>query len=274
MVVIDVGNDVKERLGLYMDGYLHKNLSEIKESVLKKDFDYVAIISGRVGKGKSTLSQQLAKFFDKTFDTSRVCFSAEEFIQVTSTCPKHSAVILDESFEPLNTKISLSPAFLKIQNHLNIIRQRNLFIILVLPSFFDLHKSVALYRSWNLFHVYGEGFAGRGRFVAFSPDSKRMLYIRGGKYNDYNAWKGNFHGKFTAKQVIDWKEYEKKKLTHLKSQGDNLGKGRVRDIQKVKLVTHLIDNKVFKTSELSKIMGVSPQSITSIMRKSRERVLK
>jgi len=272
MVVVDVGQDVKERLSVYMDGYLNKNLTEIKASVLAKDFDYVCIISGRVGKGKSTFSQQLAKFFDKDFDESRICFSADEFIETTSNCPKHSAVILDESFEPLNTKISMSPAFLKIQNHLNIIRQRNLFIILVLPSFFDLHKSIALYRSWNLFHVYGEGFEGRGRFVAFSPENKRMLYIRGSKYNNYNAWRGNFHGKFTAKHVIDWKKYEKKKIEHLKAQGENIGRGRVKDLQKIKLIAHLINNKIFKVSELCKIMDISKQSIYLILKKDRQRL--
>lgn len=271
MVLIDCGTYIddektKRKIPLYLDGTLLKNLTEIKQVVLKKDFDYVAVISGRVGKGKSTFAMQLSKFFDNSFDLSRICFSAEEFIRVTTTSPNYSSVMLDESFESLNTKIGQSPAFLKIQNHLNIIRSKNLFIFLVLPSFFDLHKSVALYRTWNLFHVYGEGFGGRGRFSAYSPDNKRMLYIKGSKYNDYNAVKGNFRGTFTARQVIPRELYETKKLEHLKNQNELAGTSRIRDIHKVRLIGYLRFKEGWKIKRLTEVVGMSKQSIIRILK--------
>ncbi|MBS3099353.1 hypothetical protein J4462_04015 [Candidatus Pacearchaeota archaeon] len=261
------GELIDKECHIYMDGILHENLEEIKRIVMKKDFDYVAVISGRVGKGKSVFGQQLAKYFDTSFDISRVCFSAREFIEVTTSCPKHSAVILDEAFESLNTKISMSPEFLKIQNHLSIIRQRNLFIFLILPSFFDLHKSLALNRTQHLFHIYGKGFGDRGRFAAFSPDNKRILYIRGSKYHDYNAWRPNIRGRFTAKYVLDRAEYEKKKLNHLLSQSAKLETLNVRDIQKIKLVGHLKINEGWKIKKLSEIMGISKQGVYDMVKK-------
>lgn len=252
------------KLMLTLDGKLEEGLQRVKHVVTKKDFDYVAIVSGRVGQGKSTFAMQLAKYFDHSFDLEKVCFTAEDFIRVTTSCKPFSSVILDEAFLELNTKVSMSGAFLRIQNHLSIIRKRNLFIFIVLPDFFDLHQSMAINRSENLFYVYGKRYGDRDSFAAFKVKNKRMLYIRGKKYHEYNAWKATIRGTFTKLRTIDERLYEDKKDLFLKEQDKSQKNLSRADVSRIRLMKYLIENKVMSQREISKICRVSEAS-TSLM---------
>ena len=175
-----------------MNVLLHQELSEVKKVVNNNDFDYVALFCGLPGMGKSTLAQSVAKFLDPNFTIDNICMTADEFVEKTTTLPKHSAVILDESFASLNSRVATSRDFLRILNHLQIIRQRNLFVMLCLPNFFDLGKPISIYRSQHLFVVYGSEYGKRGDFAAFGRDKKRNLYIKGIKFLNYHAEKPNF----------------------------------------------------------------------------------
>lgn len=275
MVKVVVGNRKNKNgtdtpLVLYMDGLLKRELDEVKRVVTKADFDYVALVTGRVGKGKSVFSQQLAKFFDKDFDLSRICFSANEFIDVTSNCPPGSAVVLDEAFLDMNTQVSRSPAFMKVLNHLNIIRKRNLYIFILLPDFFDLHQSIALVRSEHLFYVYGEGFGGRGRFLAFGPDNKRLLYILGKKYHNINAYKSNFKGVFTNLRTVDEEMYENKKDTILYTKNKNFKKPRYREAMSIVLILHLVLKEKWTHTKIAKITKCSTWNIGLIVEKYKD----
>lgn len=121
----------------------------------------------------------------------------------------------------MNTKVSRSSEFVKIMNHLQLIRQKGLFIILCLPNFFDLNKGIAIFRTTHLFVVYHDKFR-RGFFGAFGRDSKRMLYVKGNKYVDYNCIKPNFKGRFTKEWIANQKLYDEMKLNHLKSQSKDI----------------------------------------------------
>lgn len=202
----------------YLDGNLKKNLDATKIRVKQKNWDYVAIITGICGVGKSNFSQSVARYCAESFDETYICFTAEQFISVTNRCDEFSAVVLDESFASLNTRVSNSSSFLRIVNHLQLIRQKHLFIFLCLPNFFDLSKGIAIYRSSHLFLIYADSEGNRGRFCAFDRNGKRQLYIKGGKYLNYHAVESNFYGKFTKQKVLDEKIYDGMKMKHLLEQ--------------------------------------------------------
>jgi len=227
MVMIISGKNHKgEDCEMSIDGYLHETLSGVKKVVSKKDFDYVTIISGDPGLGKSNFAINCCKTLDPNFTINNIAMTAEEFIEITTKIPKHSAVMLDESFASLNSRVGRSADFLRILNHLQIIRQRNLFIFLCLPNYFDLQKSISIYRSRHLFVVFGKEFGSRGRFIAFGKNEKKELYIKGLKFMNYNAVKANYYGSFTRQKAIDEKEYEKKKYNHLMDQNKKLSEHR------------------------------------------------
>lgn len=253
---------------VYLDDNLYRNLEAVKKVVNSKDFDFVAICSGLPGAGKSTFSMNIAKFLDPKFNINNICFSADEFVEKTSKAEKHSAIILDESFASLNTKVGMSPEYLRIINHLQLIRQRNLFIILNLPNFFDLNKSIAIYRSSFLFVVYGQEFGDRGSFAAFGREEKKLLYIYGKKELNYTATKPNFRGRFIKQKAINAEEYEKRKLIHLRSQGKNENLYAKERTSRDRLVCWVYKNNKILPKEIANICGITDQTIYNILKKN------
>ncbi len=190
----------------------------------KRNFQYIAIIAGIPGTGKTTLSFNLASYVCPWFTEKYVCFTADEFIRLTSTCPKYSSVILDESFEAFNSKGSMTKDFKKVLNHLQIVRQRNLFLFLNLPNFFDLSKNIAVFLASHLFFVYSDREGTRGRFLVFDRDAKRELYVKGSRFMDYSCVDANFRARFYVNKgmILDEEAYEAKKLKHFKEQDEKI----------------------------------------------------
>jgi hypothetical protein len=216
MVTVTSGKNWKgEDCSFYMNILLEREFKKVKEVVSKKDFDYICIVAGLPGMGKSNFAMNGCKYFDPNFGINNICMTAQEFIEKTLTLPKKSAIMLDESFASMNSKVNSSRNFLRILNHLQLIRQRNLYVFLCLPNFFDLGKSIAIYRSMHLFVCYGEQFGHRGDFAAFGRDAKRNLYIKGLKFLNYHAQKPNFRGKFYQQKAVSEEEYDRKKYNHL-----------------------------------------------------------
>jgi len=244
-----------------IDGYLKKILDKAIVRVKKHNWDYVCVISGYSGAGKSTLARTIARYCDHEFNENKIAFTDTEFIEKTNTMPEFSAIVLDESFESLNTKVTNSRAFLRIINHLQIIRQKHLFIILCLPNFFDLSKGIAVFRTNHLFVVYADEGGIRGRFMAFGRNEKRKLYVRGAKYMDYHAQKSNFYARFYRNGIIlDEEIYEDMKRKHLMAQGPKKQPHTKREIGLVKAMRKL------------KEMGLTSKQIASICNYSYSRV--
>jgi hypothetical protein len=228
MVVICGSNWKGEKCVYFLNNYLRRTLDDIKKVVSKKDFDYVALVCGMPGLGKSNFSINCCKYLDNNFTIDNICFTADDFIEKSTNMNKGSAIMLDESFASLNSRISNTTEFLRILNHIQIIRQKNLYIFLCLPNFFDLQKSIAIYRSRHLFVVYAEKFGDRGRFVAFGFDEKKDLYIKGLKFMNYNCVSANYSGTFCKQKAINEVDYINRKHLHLQQMDLKLGRSKTK----------------------------------------------
>lgn len=225
MQVVYKGDTGLEKDRITIDMHVKNALDVAKDRVLNKNYDYFAVGAGFSGVGKSTFFKNTAApYCCPWFDLSYIAFTADEFIEICNKAPRNSAVVLDECFESLNSRTGSSKEFLKIFNHLQIIRQKNLFIFLALPNFFDLNKNVALFRVNHLFVCYeSPKTQKRGYVLGFGRDTKRALYIRGGKYCDYNAVRANFRAEFRKnKDLYDEEEYDRMKMKHLMDQGKKI----------------------------------------------------
>ena len=95
-------------------------------------------------------------------------------------------------------------------------RQKNLFVIVVLPSIFQIDRYVALHRTKNLIHVY-ENKSRRGYFVGCNAKRKKLIYLTGAKTYSMkqafwnNKFKGRFYGVFALRDSEAEKEYRTKK---------------------------------------------------------------
>lgn len=214
MVLVDITVDGEARQ-IYCDDKLYRNLIfKIRPSLLIKDKDRLEVVDGGEGAGKSVLAMQIAKIIDPSFDMSRVCFSAEEFINAVRHASKGQAVVFDEAFRGLSSRGSLRTVNNLIISLLMEMRQKNLFVIIVLPTIFMLDKYPALFRAKGLFHVYTKN-GKRGRWVYFNGKKKKQLILLGKKMMSYEKPRSSFRGRFTDRYVIDEQEYRRKKYESL-----------------------------------------------------------
>jgi adenylate kinase family enzyme len=271
MAVVTSGLDWQGKpCQFFLNDTIKKNLDLIIPVVKNKNFDYVSIISGLPGTGKSTLAVSLAKYCCPWFDKSYICFTGQQFVDVTTNCDNNSSVVLDESFVSLNSKITMSKEYISIINHLQIIRQKNLFIFLCLPNFFDLSKGIAIYRSSHLFDVYGETFGERGRVAVFDRDAKRMLYILGQKFMNYQATKPNFRATFSKQKAIDQEDYDKMKTEHLKQQIPEKEEDKTWVEQRNKIMSFCHEEHGTTIEKFQEITGLGRTSVFEGIRKGKK----
>lgn len=198
----------------YMDGYLKTNLDTAK-TVIKKDWDMVLCVDGAEGSGKSVLTQQCAYYCDPTLTIDRIVFTPSDLRKAIQAANKYESVIYDEAYTGLSSRATMSMINRALISMLAEIRQRNLFVFVVMPCFFDLDKYVALWRSRALIHVYTGKKFERGYFSFYNTENKKSLYIQGKKYYTYAKPKPNFYGRFTNHYCVDETAYRKKKRESL-----------------------------------------------------------
>lgn len=256
MVVIQADNEQ-----FYIDGYLKQNLDDLK-NIVTEDWDMIIVVDGYEGSGKSVFAMQCAKYCDHTLNLDRVVFNPDDFKKAVKDAKQYQAIVYDEAYGGLASKSALSKVNKTLVQMLTVIRQRNLFVFIVLPTFFDLDKYVALWRSRALMHVYTDANMKRGYFEFYNAARKKQMYVMGKKFYEYRQGKCNFRGRFTNKWVVDKAEYDHKKLTRSldAEQKEALNVYRLRD----KLICDLV-NSGMTQAEVGRRLGFEQQRISQIV---------
>jgi adenylate kinase family enzyme len=214
---------------------LKRNLDKnVIKALEKENKDCVIILDGREGSGKSTLAMQIGKYCDPTLDLSRIVFSPEDFREAILKSKKGQCIIYDEAFTGFSSRGSLSPINKVLVSLAMQMRQKNLFIIIVLPTIFMLDKYMAMHRTKALIHVF-ESKGVRGYFRLFNNKKKKLLLLFGSKTMSHSvkqAWtnfKGRFYGKFAIGDSKVEAEYIKKKEISLEdSEKASMSSAQVR----------------------------------------------
>lgn len=205
---------------MYIDPLLAGLLDQVKKRVINRDNDYVMVIDGEEGSGKSVLAMNIAKYLDPSFDLNDIVFTAEDFMNRVKTAPKYKTILLDEAYNSANSRASLTSTNRAMACVSTEMRQQNLFVIIVLPSFFDLDKHFALHRTKSLFHTYLTEEGKRGQFIVFPKNEKRLLYLFGKKTYSYSKPNSPLPAmRFNKYYPVDEEEYRNKKREAFKSRG-------------------------------------------------------
>lgn len=197
-----------------LENYLQDNFNIYKKDVLKKDDDCMIIVDGIERGGKSTMANQIANFLDPTFAVeglSRTVFTAEQLIDVVKNGEKGQAIIFDEAMGYLNSRQAMSRfnrSLIKVFSEMGF---KNLFVIICIPSFFELDRYAAIHRSRALVHIFKNKQGKKGSYCFFNYHKKKDLYILGKKMYNYSKPAANFHGEFRKFFSIDKELYNAKK---------------------------------------------------------------
>lgn len=206
-----------EPLNFYMDGTIYNQLNnKVIPAVKKKDFDYMMVIDGEEGSGKSVLAMQLAKVLDPDFSLDHIAFTPDDFVHIVTTAKQHSCIVFDEAFTGLSSRSSFSEVNRLMVGLMMEMRQRNLFIIIVMPSIFMLERYVVLHRAKCMFHVFINDKGSRGEWIFYNRRRMKNLWMYGKK--DYNYYAENYMlvGHFSDVYTVDEQSYRDRKRMALK----------------------------------------------------------
>jgi len=215
--------------GRYVDGILYDNLQILVKAIVK-DMTFLSFIYSstlEVGTGKSTFASQLGEIWtdlvnkkhnlNLKFDMNNIVFRPQDLINRAFKLPKYSCIILDE-WEDLHYMSELG---ISLRQFFRKCRQLNLFMICIIPNFFQLPLSYAVGRSVCAFDVTFENEFERGYFKFYNMGKKKKLYIQGKKFHDYDVVNPDFFGRFTDGYGVDESEYRKRKLKDLEEAEEN-----------------------------------------------------
>lgn len=207
--------------GRYFDETLYDNIKICAEKIVD-DMQFLGLICSstyEVRTGKSTFLQQIGEAYtdlvnkmhglNLTFGMKNIVFNSADLMERAKELPRYSFLALDE-----NDEID-EHYFSKLAKDLRRFFRKsgmlNLFIIIIVPNFFQLKSNYAISRSNFLIDVKFFGKFERGYFSFYNFNKKRELYIKGKKEQNYLVVHPDFSGRFVQGYVVDKEEYLKAK---------------------------------------------------------------
>lgn len=208
---IELPNNSSE--GIYLDGFLKNKLDNVK-MIISKGWDAAILIDGFERSGKSTLGMTAGYYLSDTKLTiNNFAKGLSDAAHKIRILPEKSILIVDEGSLVFNSRDSMNKANVRLGKILDVVGQKNLIFIIILPSFFNLVKDIAVRRSRFMIHVYSDPETlDRGNFAYFGERAKSVLYNHGKKnFGSYAHPTADFVGKFTDFKPDFYDEYIKLK---------------------------------------------------------------
>jgi hypothetical protein len=247
-----------------IDRMLREKCDNIKK-ILKKNWDAVVVIDGMERSGKSTLGFVIADYIaEGKLTLDNVAVDGDDAMKKCESLPDGSVLMIDEGSLVFSSKDSMTKEQKKLLKIINVIGQKNMVFIIVLPSFFDLTKAIAVHRSLFLLHVYTDKQLNRGRFTYFSQKGKKILYDYGKKhFGSYAYPRANWIGKYKPYDPFGqaYKDIKKKSLfsaLHSGEEGNGLENNTMKRLgeERLNFYKNLRDNG-FDNKIIAKLMGVT-----------------
>ena len=105
------------------------------ERTRKQDKNYIIIICGGTGSGKSWLALRIAEEIVKVFDIDNVVFSPEDFFQRLNKVKKGDVIIFDEAGIGIGARDHMKDINKDTNKILQTFRHENLILIMTVPGF-------------------------------------------------------------------------------------------------------------------------------------------
>lgn len=203
----------------YFDGYLKSFMDQLSKAVEQK-WDGLFYFGGMEGAGKTTFALQVASYLDPNFNIENVVFDGESFVSACIKAKPKTAIVFDESYNVFNNRNHANKLTNKVISMLTMIRSKQLFILIVSPTFFDLSKYLIVHRSRAFINVYAKDMK-RGFFSFYNYEKKAELYHRGKREHNMNVVKPLFWGRFTNWTPLDMCAYEERKQKAISALANN-----------------------------------------------------
>jgi len=278
--------------------YMAKSLVHelnIALDVCRQDDDFVIVVDGKEGAGKSKLVRQIGYYLAKNsnfeFSLDNIHFASDPYQESSEKSDIVGWVnVLDESRSSLNKKRSMSKANVQFTTYFSECRDKNQIHIIVLPAYHDLDDYIALWRAKLIIHVLksfkedekaetlSKLTLDRGQYVLFNPDQMQTYYQKSTKFGKYAypTWRKEQIYYFNDFEVLDDVEsYKQKKATWRDKKREEQGTGtgttiERRDFCLYRMVAWARYEKEVTTRELCRILDMRQSTIDLWLAKWRQ----
>lgn len=253
-----------------------KNKLDFAKKQKEKNNDIVGIVCGDEGSGKSSMAGNMMRYMcDDTFNPIEdMIGSDEEDAYNKLQNVKHSGnLMFDEGNIFFLSTETMKRQHRDLHKIFSIFRQKNLFVLIVLPSFFRLGTYFALDRSKFLIRTYLDNNGERGCFAYYGNKVKNRLYRIGKKMHDYQIIQPNFRGRFKQCLQLESEEYTKFKLETLKKSFSIANRKKVKtkyEIQNDYKKDLIRKNMDKPAKELGPILGITNRRVDMIKQQLRD----
>lgn len=193
-----------------------KNLDRVMENRLRKEYDYVLVIVGKVGDGKSMLASLACSYMDKKFPPERVLFTGIDYKMIERKLKEKMAIQFDEGEEVFFSRGAMTRLQKQMVLKFAQIRQRNHFIVICVPSLFLLEKWMRGIGDTRINCIWR--IVRRGMFYCYADKHGTLSRIRIDHSVNKIFWpKSDFISfwKEIPKSAPFWKEYLRRKKNFL-----------------------------------------------------------
>lgn len=188
---------------------LKPNLDLIRELITKHDTDSILVVCGVERVGKSSLALQMAQYIDPLFTVDQVVFDVENMYKQVYSLKPGQVLILDEAANAFFSRTSMSKDQVEGVKLLTVMGERNLCVIMCIPSFFILDRYIREHRISSLIKV-----VARGKMKFYSRKRIKQSFYNP-KANAFNWANCNFVDRFNKFSGPLWEKYKKKKAEYL-----------------------------------------------------------
>lgn len=147
---------LKSGVELKVPDVLNEDLKIFVDDMLKSEMDFVIVIDGKEGCGKSYtgrgLASLLANICGTPFGVDNIHFTLADYITFAEKGQKFQVNVLDESRNELNRKRAMSKSNVMFTNWLSENRDKQQVHILILPAIHDLDSYITSFRMSLFIH--------------------------------------------------------------------------------------------------------------------------
>lgn len=263
--------------GKYIDGYLYSNLKLMAKKIVD-DMTFLGIIYSstlEVGTGKSVLGTQIGEAWSEAmrevhgieipWGIKNIVWRPKELIERSFQVPKYSYILLDE-WEDATYWSELG---MTLRQFFRKCRQLNLFIMCIIPNWFQMNMGYAISRSAFAIDVkFGDGFT-RGNFSFYGFESKRRLYIKGKKEHNYYVSSPDFSGRFINGYGVDEAEYRIAKRKDLEKWEEVEPKQKSLSEVKSEIMRKLYEGGITQV-KLAECLGLHKDTINKMINRKKD----
>lgn len=243
-----------------MSTKLEQVMAPVRKLINEEDMDYVLVVTGRERIGKSTLALQIAKMMDPKFQVDQMVFDIPQLYNKVYQLEKGQAVVIDEGATSFFSRESMRDDNIEGVKLLTVMGERNLFVILCVPSFFIIDKYIREHRVSALIKV-----VARGKFQFYSKQKLKQSYYNL-KRNKYIWQSPSFEERFTKVTGKIWEDYKVLKADYLKGRRDDWVKEEVKKpdycfTDEAAIRTMIARNTIQKLCQRDELPGAVKQGV-------------